>query len=167
MSGGGTNPTPTLNKQMSEDIKELITTELQQLSLISTAGAHVQTSATAVQAIFVAPKKCTVTDIKLGNTAAIAAHSTNHWTAQIVNQTGDLDLLSSAWNTDDDVAVTSNGKRALAADTMQSLNNNGTTEFLQNADLAEGDILILTLTKGGSATALDYPVATVRYKEVN
>ncbi|MBV6340358.1 hypothetical protein [Candidatus Magnetobacterium casense] len=155
---------PSFNKQQIEDMKEAIVEEIQSMVNLSTAGAHAAIAATAVQAVFVAPRKCTITSMKMGVTTSVSAHADNHWTIQVVNQTGDLDLLSSAFSTDSDVATTSNGSRAFTADTMLSIHNNGTNEFLQNNNLAEGDILILTATKAASAANLTYPVMTIRYK---
>ena len=131
---------------------------------LSTAGDHTAISATTSQAIFVAPCACEILDIGMEVTTSVAAHSSNHWTIAVTNQTGDAALLSSSFSTDSDVATTSNGSRAFTGDSKLSLNYNGTTNFLQNAILAEGDMLILTATKAASASNLTYPVIVVKYR---
>lgn len=158
---------PTFSKQKIDDLKEAIVEELQQLTLLSTAGAHAAVAATAVQVIFVAPRKCVITSIKVGATTSVAAHSSNYWEIQVVNQTGDLDLLSKIFSGDDDVTAANNGKRAITADTMLEITNTATADFLQNAALAQGDILIMTLTKNASASNLTFSTCAVRYKVVD
>jgi len=153
---------PAFSKQQVEDMKEALTEELFETTIISAA-----LSATGSSIIFVAPKKCTITSIKMGVTTSVAAHADNHWTIAVANQTGDAALLSSSFSSDSDVATTSNGSRAFTADVLLSLNNNGTNEFLQNADLAAGDILILTATKAASAANLVNCVAQVKFKAVD
>ena len=112
-------------------------------------------------------------DISLAVTTAVSGHSSNVWSFQIVNQNGDGDLLSDAFDTDSDNTVSSsdNGGRVLTADTLNSLNYNGAessitegTDFLQDATLARGDILILTATKANSPTDLANPVIVVTYR---
>ena len=128
-------------------------------------GESTIVNTTTSLAIFVAPVPCTIKDISMGVTTAISAASTNTWTMQIVNQTGDANLLSTAFDTDSDNAVADNGGRAFSADTPLSLNDNAAgVNFLQNAVLAKGDILLLTATKGASATDMANPMVVVTYR---
>ncbi len=137
------------------------------------SGEAVSVDETTSLAIFVAPVPCQILDISLAVTTAVATASSNVWTIQIQNQTGDVDLLSDAFDTDSDdtVSTTVNGGRILPEDKLTSLNYNGVEtsvarggNFLQNATLAKGDILILTATKASSPTALANPVVVVTYR---
>ncbi len=137
------------------------------------SGEAVSVDETTSLAIFVAPVPCQILDISLAVTTAVGTNSTNTWSIQIQNQTGDVDLLSDAFDTDSDtpVSTTVNGGRILPADALTSLNYNGaeTTvtdggNFLQNPTLAKGDILILTATKANAPTALANPVVVVTYR---
>ena len=72
-------------------------------------------------------------------------------------------MLSDNFDTDSDNS--GNGGRALTADTVTSLCDNGSgNDYLQNAILAKGDMLLLTATKAASGTALAYPVIVVTYR---
>ena len=127
------------------------------------SGEHTSIDETSVMAIFVAPLACEIIDVGMEVTTAITAHSSNHWTIQIVNQNGDGDMLSTAFDTDSDNS--GNGGRSFTADTYTSLCDNGSgTNYLQNAILSKGDMLVLTATKASSATALAYPVIVIRYR---
>lgn len=127
------------------------------------SGEAVVVDETSALAVFVAPKACVITDMGMVVTTSIAAASANHWTIQVVNQTGGLDLLSSDFDTDSDNS--GNGGRSFTADTMLSLNDNGAgNNYLQNYVLAKGDVLILTATKGSSATDMANPVVIITYR---
>lgn len=163
-----TTTDPTLTKREVEDFREAVCEEIQQITLLSTAGDHAAVNATTNQIVFVAPRKCEITSIKLANTTAVTAQATNYFTIQVTNQTGDHNLFSSAFTTDSGTAAASNGSRTMAEDTLVNLHNNGTTEFLQNADLEAGDMLKLTLTDAsGSMADLTYPVLEIRYRVVD
>lgn len=127
------------------------------------SGEHTSVDETSTMAVFVAPIACEIIDIGLAVTTAVAAHSSNTWSIQIANQTGSLNLLSSAFDTDSDNS--GNGGRSLTDDTINSLciNSSGTS-YLQNAVLAKGDVLLLTATMASTPTALAYPVIVVRYR---
>jgi len=137
---------------------------------LSTAGDHTAVSATTNQCIFVSPKdKCEILDISLAVTTAITAHTSNNWTIAITNQTGDVALLSTNFDTDFDNS--GNGGRELTADTANSLCDNGAgghgtnlDSYLQNNILAKGDMLVLTATKAASAGNLTYPTVIVKYR---
>ena len=127
------------------------------------SGEHVSVDETSTMAVFVAPKDCQIVDVGLAVTTAVTAHSTNHWTINITNQTGSLELLSDNFDTDSDNS--GNGGRSLTADTVNSINDNGSgTDYLQNGTLAKGDVLLLTATLASSGTALAYPVIVVTYR---
>ncbi len=135
------------------------------------SGEAVSVDETTSLAVFVAPIPCQIVDITLAVTTTVAVASTNVWTIQIQNQTGDVNLLSNAFNTDSDLAIANNGNRPLTADTPSSLNYNGAessitagTNFLQNGTLAKGDILVLTATKANAPTALANPVVIITYR---
>ena len=130
---------------------------------LSTMGNHTTVAATTVQAVFVAPCACEIIDISLAVTTAVTAHSTNHWTLAFVNQTGDGNIMSDNFDTDSDNS--GNGGRSLTADTLTSLADDGAgTNYLQNAVLAKGDVIVLTLTKASSATTLAYPQLVVHWR---
>ena len=126
-------------------------------------GDSTSVDATNTMAVFVAPCACEIIDLGLSVTTAVVAHSSNHWTIQVQNQTGSANLLSTAFNTDSDNS--GNGGRALTANGLDSLcvNSSGTS-YLQNAVLAAGDVLLLTATKAASATALANPQVVVKYR---
>jgi len=127
------------------------------------SGEHTSVDETTSQLIFVAPLPCQIIDIALAVTTAVAAHATNHWTINITNQTGDAEMLSDNFDTDDDNS--GNGGRSLTADTVNSMCDNGSgTNYLQNATLSKGDMLKLTATKAASATALANPVFVITYR---
>lgn len=132
------------------------------------SGEHTSIDETTSMAIFVAPKPCTIVDVALAVTTAVAANNTNHWTINITNQNGDGEMLSDNFDTDSDNS--GNGGRSLAADELVSLcdtcenNTEPNGEYLQTAVLAKGDILILTATRGSSGTALAYPQVVVRWR---
>ena len=127
------------------------------------SGEHTSVDETSAMAIFVAPCACEIIDIGLAVTTAVTAHATNTWSIQIQNQTGSANLLSTAFDTDSDNS--GNGGRSLTADTLTSLCDNGSgTNYLQNAILAEGDVLVLTATLASSATALAYPQIVVHWR---
>ena len=127
------------------------------------SGEHLSVDETSSMLVFVAPKQCEIIDISLAVTTAVTAHSTNHWTVNITNQTGDVEMLSDNFDTDSDNS--GNGGRALTADTVNSLTDNGSgNNYLQNAILAKGDMLLLTATLASSGTALAYPVIVVTYR---
>ena len=127
------------------------------------SGEHAVVDETTSMAIFVAPATCEIIDIGLAVTTAVAAHASNHWTITVTNQTGDAALLSDSFDTDSDNS--GNGGRALTADALTSICDNGSgTNYLQNAVLAKGDILVLTATKASSATNLTYPQFVVHYR---
>ena len=130
---------------------------------LSAAGDHTAIAATTVQAVFVAPCACHIVDIGMEVTTSVAAHTSNHWTISVANQTGSKAMLSDSFDTDSD--ETGNGGRAFTANTYLSLcvNSSG-TNYLQNAVLAKGDMLVATLTKAASADNLTYPVMVIRYR---
>lgn len=131
--------------------------------LVKDSGENAAIDATVTNAFFIAPLGCEIIDISIENGSAVVAHSSNHWTINITNQTGDVELLSDNFDTDSDNS--GNGGRALGADTIASLNDNGAgTNYLQNAILAKGDVLRLTCTLAASGTTLTYPVIVVRYR---
>ena len=127
------------------------------------SGEHASVDETTSMAVFVAPCACEIIDIGLSVTTAVTAHTTNHWTIQAQNQTGSANLLSTAFDTDSDNS--GNGGRSLTANALNSLciNSSG-TNYLQNAVLAKGDVILLTATLAASGTALAYPVIVVRYR---
>ena len=130
---------------------------------LSTAGVHTAVSATTNQIVFVAPCACEILNVSLALTTTITTHSSNHWTIALTNQTGDAALLSDNFDTDSDNS--GNGGRAITADTLTSLCDNGSgTNYLQNAVLAKGDMILLTATKAASASNLTYPVAVVHWR---
>jgi len=127
------------------------------------SGEHTSVDETTSMAVFVAPKACTIVDIGLAVTTAVTAHTTNHWTIAIVNQTGDGSILSDNFDTDSDNS--GNGGRSLTADTLNSLCDNGAgNNYLQSQVLAKGDVLVLTATRAASGTALANPVIVVQYR---
>ena len=133
------------------------------VNLAEDSGEHAVIDETTSMVIFVAPTVCEIIDIGLAVTTAVTAHGSNHWTINITNQTGDNEILSD--NFDTDSGNSGNGGRALTADTVNSLCDNGAgTNYLQKAVLAKGDMLKLTATKASSATDLAYPVIVVRYR---
>lgn len=126
-------------------------------------GEHTSIDETTSMLVFVAPKDCQLVDVGLAVTTAVTAHSTNHWTINITNQTGDLEILSDNFDTDSDNS--GNGGRSLTADTVNSLLDNGAgSNYLQNGTLAKGDMLLLTATLAASGTALAYPVVVITYR---
>ncbi len=127
------------------------------------SGEAVVVDETTSMAIFVAPGPCEILEISMSVTTAITAHSSNHWTINITNQTGDGEMLEDNFDTDSDNS--GNGGRGLPADELTSLNDNGAgNNYLQTAVLAKGDILLLTATKAASATDLANPVIVVKYR---
>lgn len=132
------------------------------------SGEHASVDETTSMAIFVAPCPCEIIDVAMAVTTAVAANATAHWTINITNQNGDSELLSDNFDTDSDNS--GNGGRAFAADELVSLcdtcanNTEPAGEYLQNAVLAKGDILVLTATRASTATALAYPQVVVRYR---
>lgn len=127
------------------------------------SGETTSVDETTSQAIFVAPRPCEIIDVGLALTTGITANTTNYWTIAIVNQTGDAALLSDNFDTDSDNS--GNGGRSFTADTLTSLCDNGSgTNYLQNAILAKGDILVLTATKAASATAMANPQVVVHWR---
>lgn len=138
--------------------------DLYQVVNLSTTGDHTAVAATTNQVVFVAPNDCEIVDVSLAVTTAITAHTSNHWTISLSNQTGDVALLSDNFDTDSD--ETGNGGRSLTADIVNSLNYNSSnsTNYLQNAVLAKGDMILLTATKAASASNLTYPVLVITYR---
>ncbi len=140
------------------------------VTLRESDGDQVTVAETSTLAIFVAPKQCEIIEIGFMVTTTIVAHGSNFWTIQIQNQTGPVNLLSTAFDTDS--GNSGNGGRALTADTFNSLTNDGTsgatptpgTNYLQNAVLAKGDVLLLTATKDVSAADLKNPTVSIRYR---
>lgn len=127
------------------------------------SGEHAIIDETTVMAVFVAPKTCEILDIGLAVTTAVAAHSSNHWTIGIANQTGDVALLSDEFDTDSDNS--GNGGRSLTEDGLTSLCDNGSgNNYLQNTTILKGDILLLTATKAASATSLAYPQIMIKWR---
>lgn len=132
------------------------------------SGEATSVDATSSLAIFIAPVQCEIIDVGLAVTTSVAAHGTNTWSIQIVNQTGNLDLLSAAFDTDS--ANSGNGGRSLTEDTLASLcdsvanNKKPNGLYLQNAVLAKGDVLVLTATEANTATALANPVIVIKYR---
>jgi len=138
------------------------------VNLMEDSGETVSIDETSSMAIFVAPRACTIVDIAMAVTTAVAAHGTNHWTINITNQNGDSEMLSDNFDTDSDNS--GNGGRSLAADELVSLsdtcanNTEPAGEYLQGAVLAKGDVLILTATLAASGTALANPQIVVRWR---
>ena len=127
------------------------------------SGEHSSVDETTTMAVFVAPIDCEIIDVGLAVTTAVTAHADNHWTINITNQTGDAEMLSDNFDTDSDNS--GNGGRSLTADALNSLCDNGSGDnYLQNAILAKGDILLLTATRAASGTALAYPQIVVKYR---
>ncbi len=127
------------------------------------SGEHTSVAETSSLTVFVAPRPCTIIDIGLAATTAVAADGTNTWSIQIANQTGGLNLLSAAFDTDS--ANSGNGGRAIGEDELTSLTDDGLgNSYLQNATLAKGDVLLLTATEGNSPTALANPVIVIQYR---
>ena len=125
-------------------------------------GEQVTVGETSSLTIFVAPVDCEIIEIGIVVTTTVAVDGTNFWTINIKNQTGDVELLSTNFNTDS--GSSGNGNRALTADTFISLNDNGSgTNYLQNAVLAKGDILILT-TDDDSGSGADLKNPTISDK---
>ena len=130
---------------------------------ISAAGDHTAVAATTNQVVFVAPCDCEIIDVGIALTTTITAHTSDHWTIALTNQTGDVALLSANFDTDSDNS--GNGGRAITADTLNSLCDNGSgNNYLQNAVLAKGDMILLTATKAASASNLTYPTIVVQYR---
>lgn len=130
---------------------------------LSVAGDHTAVAATTNQVVFVAPCPCEIIDVGLALTTAITAHTSNHWTIALTNQTGSAALLSDDFDTDSDNS--GNGGRALMDDTLNSLCDAGAgTSYLQNAILAKGDMILLTATKAASADNITYPVVVVHWR---
>ncbi len=134
-------------------------------------GDQVTVGETSSLAIFVAPVRCEIIEIGFMVTTTVAVDGTNFWTINITNQTGDVELLSDDFNTDS--GDSGNGNRALTADVFNSLTNNGVpgatptagTNYLQNAVLAKGDILILTADDdSGSGDDLKNSTVSIRYR---
>jgi len=133
------------------------------INFMQDTGEHQSVAETTSQLIFVAPDKCEIIDIGLAVTTAVTANTTNHWTINITNQTGDVEMLSDNFDTDSDNS--GNGGRSLTADALTSLCDDGEgTNYLTGAILAKGDMLKLTATKAASGTALAYPVFVIRYR---
>jgi len=133
------------------------------VNLAEDSGEHASIDETTTMAIFVAPIACSIIGIGLAVTTAVTANTTNHWTITITNQTGDASLLSDNFDTDSDNS--GNGGRSISDDAYTSLNDNGSgNNYLQNAVLAKGDILLIVATKAASATALAYPQIIVHYR---
>ena len=131
--------------------------------LCKDTGENASIDATVTNAVFIAPLACEIIDISMENGSTIAAAAANHWTITIVNQTGDASLISDNFDTDSDNS--GNGGRSFTADTITSLNDNGSgNNYLQNAILAKGDLIRITVTKAASATAIVYPMIVVRYR---
>ena len=127
------------------------------------SGEHASVDETTTMAVFVAPCACEVVDVGLAVTTAVTADATNHWTISLTNQTGSAALLSDEFDTDSD--NTGNGGRSLTADGLDSLCDNGAgTNYLQNAILAKGDVILMVATLGASGTALAYPQIVVHYR---
>ena len=120
-------------------------------------GDTVTVAETSSLGVFVAPIQCEIIEIGFMVTTTISTDGTDFWTIQITNQTGSANLLSTAF--DSDSGNSGNGGRAITADIFNSLNDNGAgTNYLQNAVLAKGDVLILTATK--DAAGADFPEST-------
>jgi len=133
------------------------------VNLIEDSGEHTSVDETTSMLIFVAPCICEIIDIGLAVTTAVTAHSTNHWTINMTNQTGDAEILSDNFDTDSDNS--GNGGRSLTADTLNSICDNGSgTNYLQNAVLAKGDMIKFTATLAASGTSLAYPVIVVHFR---
>lgn len=130
---------------------------------LSVTGDHTSTAATLTQAVFVAPYACEILDISLVVTTTVTAHTSNHWTFAFVNQTGDGNIMSDNFDTDSDNS--GNGGRSLTADVIESLADAGAgVNYLQNAILAKGDVIVLTATKAASGTALSNPQLVITYR---
>lgn len=97
--------------------------------------------------IFVAPSACTITDVRLvSDTATTSSDGSNNYTFQVVNKTQTENLLASA------VSTNSN---EIAADTSFAITPD------QNATIADGDVLELTIAENGTATDLSSAKVTI------
>ena len=108
-------------------------------------------SATADRNCFYAYQAAIIVAVRLTVKTTIAANDTNYWTMQIVNNTGPVNLCSSAPTTK------ATGGTAMTSDTAWSLGVD------QNLTLAAVDVLQWTATKTSSANALVNPTCTVVY----
>lgn len=108
-------------------------------------------SATADRNIFYAKYAAFIVAVELLVKTTIAAHDTNYWTHQAVNNTGAADLCATAPHTK------ATGGTAMTSDTAWDLSVD------QNRTLAAGDVLQWTATKSASGADLVNPAVNVTY----
>lgn len=112
-------------------------------------------SATTTQICFIAPASCAIQSFQLCNGGAIAASNTDYWTFALVDKGSD----GTASNTIVTKSTQVTGGQAIAAYDAYDL---GTMDMTHRV-LAEGDVVVLTITKTGSATALTEARGILRF----